>query len=226
MTRLVLVNAIYFKGYWNMKFEIEYTWEADFHISPTEKVKVQMMNMREATGMRYGENRELKCKAIELWYKDKALSMFVVLPDHKVTSLEEMERKLTADHLTNIDTSFTMCGNREPTIWLPRFKLEETLKLKDLLKKMGMNDMFTEGVADFSGMDGSRELYVDKAIHKAVVEVNEEGTEAAATTVMTMRCCSGTETEYAEFRADRPFLFFIRDNKTKIILFIGRVTRP
>jgi len=112
-------------------------------------------------------------------------------------------------------------------VWLPKFKLDERLSLVQALAGLGMKDLFLEGVADLSGVDGSHELYVSQVLHRAVVEVNEEGTEAAAATavVMMMRCARVVKDEI-KFRADRPFLFFIQHRPTKSVLFLGRLVKP
>ena len=137
LTKLVIVNAIYFKGDWSRKFDVKQTKEADFHVSSSESVKVQMMSMREAT-VAYGANQILNVKAIELPYTDGALSMFVLVPDHTVTTLHDLEASLTIEHLTNVHEAFHMYSN-EVNIWLPRFKLDEKLPLNDRLTNMGMD---------------------------------------------------------------------------------------
>jgi len=170
----------------------------------------------------YGENSELSCRAIELPYAGKNLSMFVLLPDEG-SSLSQLENKLTSGDLVNVEDKFRMSPS-EVKVWLPRFKLDERLSLAKMLKRMGMRDLFTERDADLSGIDGSRELYVSKVIHQAVVEVNEEGTEAAAATAVIIAGLSAQMDIH--FRADRPFLFFIQHKDTKSILFLGRFVKP
>jgi len=222
-TKLVLVNAIYFKGDWNKKFSTRNTRDDDFHISQTEKKKVPLMYMRESEFV-YGQNESLHCQAVELPYVGETLSMFILLPDQTAASLETLEKALTWKVLMNIDQEFQM-RKEEIDIWIPKFTLEEKLNLNDALAKMGAVDMFRGGSADFSGMDGSRDLYVSQVVHKAFVEVNEEGTEAAAATGVTiMQMCA--KLNKIRFKADHPFLFFIRDNATKAILFLGRLAKP
>jgi len=115
---------------------------------------------------------------------------------------------------------------RDVHVWIPKFKLDEKLNLTEILAAMGLTDMFDMNSADFSGIDGTKELYVSKVLHQAVIDVNEEGTEAAAATavVISLRCA--VLKDPFEFRADRPFLFFIRDNLTNSALFLGRLVRP
>jgi len=225
LTRLILVNAVYFKGDWNKKFDTTVTKDEDFHVSSSVKIKVPLMHIPKGKFV-YGVDQRLNCQAISLPYVGEKLSMIILLPDHTVTTLADVESQLTADHLINAEQRFQM-SKREVKLWLPHFKLEESLQLNNVLRNLGIVDMFGEGVADFSGMDGTKDLYVSKVLHKAFVEVNEEGSEAAAATavVMMMRSASIPRDPF-EFRADHPFLFYIVDNSTKAILFLGRVTKP
>jgi len=223
-TRLILVNAIYFKGDWAKKFDASKTKDEDFHVSSSEKVKVPLMHMPKAK-VSYGVHQQLNCQAIEFPYAGDTLSMVILLPDHTVSSLQELESKLTADHLYNVRKEFSM-HNQEVNIWLPRFKLEETLELNKALDKLGIVDLFVEGGADLSGMDGTKELYVSKVLHKAFIEVNEEGSEAAAATAVVVMTRMAVISKSFDFRADHPFLFFIRHNATNAILFVGRLMKP
>ena len=223
LTRLVLVNAIYFKGHWLKKFSINSTNDDYFHISPNESVKVKMMHTK--AKFYYGESSELKCQVIELPYAGENLSMFILLPDQESTQLSKFEQKLTSDDLVNIKDKFPM-SLLEVSLWLPKFSLDEKLSLADMLAGMGMKDLFAEGLADLSGMDGSKNLYVSKVLHRAVVEVNEEGTEAAAATAVVMMYRSAIIQKEINFRANRPFLFFIQDKATRSILFLGRLAKP
>jgi len=222
LTRLILVNAVYFKGDWLNKFSINSTIVEDFHVSPQESVKVKMMSMK-GKDFFCGYNRELKSQAIELPYVGKNLSMFILLPEQSATSLSDLEKKLTSDDLINVREKFKMRWN-EVNLWLPRFKLDEKLSLSEVLAAMGMSHLFVPGVADLSGIDGSNELYVSQVLHRAVMEVNEEGTEAAAATAGTITLLCYIEP--FSFRADHPFVFFIQDKATKSILFLGRLMKP
>lgn len=223
LTRLILVNAVYFKGDWMRKFIETSTRPDDFHVSATETVKVPMMYVNEE--FYYGVNDDLKCQAIELRYAGNSLSMFIILPDRS-TTLADVEKKLTPDDLSDVSKKFRMAW-LEVKVWLPKFKLDEKLSLAEMLAGMGMKDLFTEGVADLSGVDGTRELFVSQVLHRAVVEVNEEGTEAAAATAVVMlEMCAAIVSEEYEFRADRPFLFFIQHKETRSILFLGRLVKP
>jgi len=229
-TRLILVNAVYFKGEWLQTFDAHATRENDFHVSQTETVKVQMMYMQKT--FYYGESDNIKCQVIELPYVGKIEflhqwpSMFIILPSQSVT-LAEVEKKLTSDDLMNARERFQMAST-EVKLWLPKFQLDEKLSLVEALSGMGIKDLFVDGAADLSGVDGSRELYVSKVLHRAVVDVNEEGTEAAAATAMTyaVYACILPLKTLPQFRADHPFLFFIQHNATKSILFLGRLVKP
>jgi len=221
LTRLVLVNAIYFKGDWLTKFDINDTRDHDFHISPTESVKVKMMHMK-SIKLFYGVSSELNAEAIELPYTGENLSMVILLPDTG-TTLSQLEEKLTSDDLAFVKEKFSM-SLEEVKLWLPRFSLDEKLDLAEVLKRMGMRGLFTAGVADLSGLDGSKDLFVTKALHRAVVEVNEEGTEAAAATAVVME--NRSQPREKIFYANHPFLFFIQDKATRSILFLGRLVKP
>jgi len=221
LTQLILVNAVYFKGDWKNKFDAKRTKNQDFHVSPKETLKVKMMFMEE--DFHFGVNRNLKCQAIELPYAGDTLSMFILLPD-RTTTLSQLEGKLTSDDLVNIRRKFNM-SSEEVKVWLPKFRLDEQLSLAESLGGMGMKDLFVDGVADLSGVDGTHQLYVSSVLHRAVVDVNEEGTESAAATALTMvTMCA--RFEECIFRADHPFLFFIEHKPTRSIVFLGRLVKP
>ncbi|XP_074649303.1 leukocyte elastase inhibitor-like isoform X2 [Tubulanus polymorphus] len=217
-TKLVLVNAIYFKGNWDKKFEVRATRKGEFKVNETEWKVVDMMHQQDR--FPFGFDRESGCEILALPYVKEELSMFIVLPTRK-GGLAEVERRLSVEFLDRLTKSV---GVRKTNVMvsLPKFKFEKTVELNDVLEAMGIRKLFTEGVADLSGMDGTRELYVSRGIHKAFIEVNEEGTEAAAATGIMVDSYSMPP----EFRADRPFMFFIRDNRTMAFLFLGQVTDP
>jgi len=218
MTRLVLTNAIYFKGNWQRQFKKDRTREAPFTLLSGEKVDATMMNQ---TGeFRYMEAEGFQ--AIELPYIDNELSMIILLPK-ETNALPEFEKKLKLE-----DFSQWLDGlhRREVIVSVPRFKMTSQFSLASVLTSMGMADAFSAPAADFSGITGSRDLFISAVIHKAYVDVNEEGTEAAAATGVTMRLTSVGPIETPVFRADHPFLFLIRDNHSGSILFIGRLTNP
>ncbi|XP_052666206.1 heterochromatin-associated protein MENT-like [Harpia harpyja] len=224
LTRLVLVNAIYFKGSWEKQFNKERTAEMPFQINEKETKPVQMMFKKDRFNMTY--IGDFQTKILELPYVGNELSMIILLPDaiqDGSTGLESLERELTYEKLIDwINPEMMDCT--EVRVSLPRFKLEEDYDLKPLLSSMGMPDAFDLGKADFSGISAGNELVLSEVVHKSFVEVNEEGTEAAAATagVMMLRCAMIVP----EFTADHPFLFFIRHNKTSSILFCGRFCSP
>jgi len=218
MTRLVLTNAIYFKGNWARQFEEDRTKEAPFTLADGRKVDVAMMNQTAKFG--YMEADTLQ--GLELPYVDDELSMIVLLPKEH-DGLGELEEALT---LENLAQWLSKLRKREVVVSVPKFKLTSQFSLASVLKAMGMKDAFS-GSADFSGMNGKRDLFISAVIHKAYVDVNEEGTEAAAATAVTMKLTSvGPAARPPVFRADHPFLFLIHDNQSGSILFIGRVMNP
>jgi serine protease inhibitor len=225
-TTLILVNSIYFKSAWKDRFEKDHTEESDFFVTPEEAVKTPLM-FQKVQGASYFYSDDLQCQVLKLPYKSGALSMFVLLPDKEKTSLESVEAALTEGHVSGFDGKFQQFP--DVRVWLPKFKMEADLELREVLSGLGMKSVFARGVADLSGIDGTDNLYASKVLHKAFVDVNEDGTEAAAATAMKanmLTSCPGGGEEPVTFRADHPFLFFIREEKTKAVLFIGRVVRP
>ncbi|XP_054485034.2 serpin B6-like [Agelaius phoeniceus] len=225
LTRLVLVNAIYFKGKWEEQFNKQSTRERPFQINKNETRPVQMMFREANFNMTY--IGDFQTKILELPYVGNELSMIILLPDaiqDGSTGLERLERELTYEKLMGWINP-KMMDYTEVMVYLPRFKLEENYDLKPVLSSMGMPDAFESGKADFSGISPSNEQVLSEVIHKSFVEVNEEGTEAAAATAMVICGCSAVMST-AEFIADHPFLFFIRHNKTCSILFCGRFCCP
>ncbi|NXN33303.1 ILEU inhibitor, partial [Nycticryphes semicollaris] len=173
----------------------------------------------------FGYNPEEKIRVLELPYDGGELSMIILLPDDiedDSTGLQKLEKQLTLEKLQEW-TSPEHLYSADVRVRLPKFKLEESYDLESDLAAMGLLDVFDSGKADLSGMSGARDLFLSKVVHKAFVEVNEEGTEAAAATAGVMMLCMVLE---EDFNADHPFLFFIRHNPTQSILFLGRYTSP
>ena len=224
-TALVSVNAIYFKGNWLHIFRDKYTMDAQFHADSKSAAGGKVKLMLNPIGkFFYGVNSRLQCQAIELPYDGRNVSMFVLLPNRTETDVYETGRKLTAGDLVNVRETFNMSSKRV-TLYLPRFKLDERLSLAEMLSAMGMSDLFSEGAADLSGIDGRKNLHVSTILHRAVVEVNEKGTEAAGATVV-IKMPRSMLYRRIEFRADHPFIFFVQDKVTKSILFLGRFAQP
>jgi serpin B len=221
LTRMVLVNAVYFKGDWESPFHVAQTQEAPFHRPSGNPVSVPFMEKTHR--FRYGEWPTFQ--AVELPYAGNALSMLVILPS-TAEGVSQLESTLSADRLNQWSRRLTP---REVQLFLPKFRITwGAQSLNQGLQALGMRDAFAPEKADFSGMDGQpRGLYISDVFHKAYVDVNEEGTEAAAATgvIMATRAMIIPEPPPI-FRADRPFLFLIRENRTGTVLFMGRVTDP
>uniref|UniRef100_A0A3P9DHE9 Serpin B6 n=1 Tax=Maylandia zebra TaxID=106582 RepID=A0A3P9DHE9_9CICH len=206
LTKLVLVNAIYFKGSWNTQFKEEKTADAQFRLN---KVTVQkVINKNNVSG-----------QILEMPYKGNDLSMLIFLD----TVSTQLEKELTYQNFVDW-THPDMMSPNEVDVKLPRFKMEEKYDLEKILTNMGMENAFDIYKRDFSGMSPANDLIVSKVVHKALVDVNEEGAEAAAATGVDMEVRSITIP--AEFVADHPFIFFIRHKPTKSILFVGRYCSP
>ncbi|XP_039902311.1 leukocyte elastase inhibitor-like isoform X3 [Simochromis diagramma] len=223
-TRLALVNAIYFKGNWRNPFDEANTKEMPFKIKQNETVPVQMMYQMKKLPYNYIHDHGLQI--LELPYVNEELSMFVLLPAESSDGsdpLLKLEKELTQERLNEWTDRKNMDVDSEVVLHLPKFKLEEDYELNDPLAKLGMKNVFCAGSADLSGMNSEGGLFLSTVAHKAFVEVNEEGTEAAAATAGMVAFCMLRE---EHFRADHPFLFFIRHNKTKSILFFGRFSSP
>jgi serpin B len=217
LTRMVLTNAIYFKGNWALQFDQKMTFDGDFWTSATDKVKAPLMN--EHGQFNYMENDTLQ--AVELPYTGKGVSMIVLLP-RKRDGLGALEEKLTAKSLA--EWTGAMRPVNDLAVTLPKFKMTTQFELNKVLEAMGMKDAFGPN-ADFSGMGGEPGLlYLTHVIHKAFVDVNEEGTEAAAATAVVASRAPGPPRP--TFRADHPFVLVIRDNKSGAILFMGRLVKP
>lgn len=216
MTRLVLTNAIYFKGKWAEQFDKDDTFESDFFVTPENPVKVQMMSMR-GERFDYAETDELQI--LEMPYEGDELSMLIILP--KEGMLSGVEDSLTAEKLKELNSAMR---SSSIVVYMPKFEMNTRYSLKQALQEMGVRDAFIPMDADLSGMDGTRELYISDAFHKAFVKVDEEGTEAAAATGIVVGITSMPMSEV--FRADRPFIFIIQQADTGNILFMGKVSNP
>ena len=224
-TLLTLVNAIYFKGIWQNQFARRATRSKDFFVSKKEKVKVKMMKLK--TNFKYIANGgELGCQLLELPYQGEGLSMLILLPQDKY-GLASVEASLTHDKLQKAIALTQVQPSGEVKVYLPRFNMTQEFQLKKLLAKMGVTDMFNASKADFTGI--SPGLFVTHVIHKAFVEVNEKGTEAAAATAVVMsrsKSPSGGSAKIPVFCADHPFLFLLCHKKSGGILFMGRMMKP
>ena len=219
-TRLVLADAIYFKGAWAQPFSKAETSPQPFHLTATRQADVPLMQHLDT--VKYMENDSFQ--AVELPYVGAELSLVVLLPQ-QIDGCGQLEGQLSPAFLSGC---LGAMKSQKVELFLPRFKMESDFKLKDTLDKMGMSAAFGPQ-ADFSGMDGTRNLYISAVFHKAWVDVNEAGTEAAAATVVTVKLKSmpmGPPEPPPVFRADHPFIFCIRDTHSGSLLFLGRLADP
>ncbi|XP_026109883.1 leukocyte elastase inhibitor isoform X3 [Carassius auratus] len=226
-TKLVLVNAIYFKGNWEKKFPKEATRDGQFKLNKAQTKPVKMMYQESKFPL--GFIPELNSQVLELPYIGKNLSMLIILPNKiqdETTGLQKLEKALTYEKLMEWTKPNKML-QEQVQVSLPRFKMEESYDMKSLLISMGMEDVFDLQKVNLSGMSPNNDLVVTKVIHKAFVEVNEEGTEAAAATGVVILGATALKPEDPKiFIADHPFLFFIRHNPSNSILFYGRFCSP
>jgi len=221
-TRLVLTNAIYFKGNWQDQFDAEATQKEEFHLTATQWVMAPMMHR--TNGYRYYDGGTFQ--ALELPYAGDEIAMVVLLPKDKegLPALEQLFASgVAADWIQKLEFEDKVI------LTLPRFTMTQQFELSSTLAKMGMPQAFSNG-ADFSGMTGKPDFTISAAIHKAYIDVNEQGTEAAAATAIVMRATAARmpfpEPPPIVFDADHPFLFLIRDTSSGAILFLGRETDP
>lgn len=216
-TRLVLTNAIYFKGTWKWEFDEKNTREMDFYVTPTNVVKTQMMYMiPDNAKFNYADLGDLQI--LELPYKGEKISMLIILPKKDLKSIEPV---LTAEKLEEWKSQ--MQETNLDAIYLPKFEFETKYTLNENLKALGMPSTFNPNNADFSGMTVAEKLWINSVIHQAYVKVDERGTEAAAATAVGI---VGTAMPRNIFKADHPFIFIIQEKETGNILFLGRVINP
>lgn len=230
LTRLVLVNAIYFKAEWAMQFEEGSTQDQPFYLLPKqadaagEKVSVPMMSQ----GMEHFRHADFDgYDALTLPYDRHDLAMVILLPDEK-GGLAALEKRLSTEM---IDATVSKMDRTLVNVWLPKWEMTLDYDLIPALKALGMTKAFKSDEADFTGISDSAEaerLYISKAFHKAFIAVDEAGTEAAAATAVVLAEESAfvPQSKPIDFRADHPFIYLIRDQRTGAILFIGRVTDP
>jgi len=214
-TRLVLTNAIYFNAAWQYRFEKSMTSDSVFHLLNGQDINVPMMRQTESFGYTTGDGYQ----AVELQYDGGELSMVILLPDPG--EYDSFEDQLNVENTNEI---INRLQYTQVALAMPKFEFESEFKMKDTLSRMGMPVAFSPS-ADFSGMTGGKELYIDQVIHKAFVSVDEAGTEAAAATAVDMKLTS-MPAEPVNVTIDHPFIFLIRDIETGTILFVGRVMNP
>jgi serpin B len=219
-TRLVLTNAIYFKGNWQTQFDKAQTKDEDFYLSQTKSTTAPLMHREGSFGYFDGGSFQV----LEIPYKSNELSLIVLLPKER-SGLSGLENSMTASNMQQWLKQVVPVPKVIVTI--PKFKSTQEFELSSALRSLGMPQAFASN-ADFSGMTGKRDFAISAVIHKAFVDVNEEGTEAAAATAVTMRALAmrAPGAPPPVFRADHPFIFLIRDNGSRSILFMGRMTDP
>ncbi len=215
LTRLVLTNAIYFNAAWQYTFDEEKTKDGPFYRLDGSEVTVPMMKQTENLGYTEGKGYQ----AVELPYDGRELSMVIMLP--RKNNFKSFEESLDYQR---VDSLIKAIASQRVNLTMPKFEFESAFGLKETLSALGMPVAFSLS-ADFSGMTGNRELFIQEVVHKAFVSVDEAGTEAAAATAVIMTLAASPE-EPVEVTIDRPFIFLIRDIKTGAILFIGRVINP
>jgi len=215
-TKLVLTDAVYFNAAWKTPFDPNVTYDGSFTLLDGSSVSAKFMGA-ELPNIPAAQGTDFVAAALP--YADDRLSLVVVLPD--VGKFSEVESSFDASALGTLVAGLT---SQQVILALPRFRIETGTALKDLLTALGMTSAFTPGIADFSGMDGTQNLFVGDVIHKAFINVAEKGTEAAAATGVVM---SGSAAPIGLLiNANRPFLYFLRDQPTGAILFMGRVMDP
>ena len=218
LTRMVLVNAVYFKGSWETAFSPDLTSDQDFHLADSTIIRTPTMYGK--LKVRIGQVEGVRL--LELPYVGKRVVMVIAMPE-KLNEFGIMENGLSGQTLVSW---LERLQDEEVKVYLPKFNVTAQFGLTRALSALGMSDAFIEGTANFAGMDGeSDNLFISDVIHKAFVEVGEEGTEAAAATGVIMQARSMPRPS-PEFRADRPFVFMIMDRDTQTILFAGRLLDP
>ena len=218
-TALILTNAIYFKGTWKIQFDPENTTERDFETCLGSIVDVPTMSLVETEDIfNYTETADLQI--LELPYTGDEISMMILLPKNK--DLDDIIDTLDNNEFAEWRDSL---AETEVDIYLPKFEMETSYGLKDTLIQMGLVNAFSSS-ADFSGITGGKDLSIDSVLHKAFVEVNEEGTEAAAATAVIMELTGEGGSSRVVFDADHPFIFLIQHRETGTILFMGKVCNP
>jgi len=217
-TSMVVVNAIYFKGERMDKFEVEATRIEDFYGFGGVTKKVDMMRQR-LDYAKYSHSADLKCKVLHLPYQGREIGMVVILPD-AVDDLLKLEAALNVQNLQKLVTKSHI---ETVDVFLPKFKMETSLAMKETLQKMGMVDLFNMAKADLSGIGA--QLFVSDVFHKAYVAVDENGTEAAAATATDIFLGCEIPNRVMEFRADKPFMFLIWHYRVNVPLFMGRFVK-
>ena len=220
-TKLVLVNAAYFKGIWENKFDPMETRPEVFYVSPSKQVMVDMMHVEGTFNHEVSE--DLMAHILELPYKGEDISMFILLPPFtKEDGIQTVLKRLNLERFKEIVSGKTL-SSRTVQVSLPKFSLEHTLELVPVLKKIGVGDLFEGG--DLSALTGVNNITVGAGLHKAKIEVTEEGTKAAGATVL-FSFRSSRPIEPAQFTCNHPFIYLIYDKSAQAVIFTGIFRRP
>ncbi|XP_004621725.3 serpin I2 [Sorex araneus] len=219
LTRLIMVNAIYFKGNWEQKFRKENTQLMNFTMKDGATVNIAMMKTLLKTKYGYFSESSMNFQVLELPYKGSEFSLIIILPAEDM-AIEEMEKLITAHR---IQKWFSEMEEEEVEISLPRFKVEQKLDFKETLQSLNVTEIFCGG-CDLSGITDSSEVYVSQVMQQIFFEINEEGSEAATSTGINVPAIMSLPRN--QFIANHPFLFIVKNNPTESILFMGRVTNP
>ncbi|XP_031627896.1 antichymotrypsin-2-like [Contarinia nasturtii] len=217
---VVLVNAIYFKGNWKNRFDKEQTKKRDFYISETETVSVDFMQI--TSNFKFRRSDELDADVLELKYADSKFSFLIVLPRQR-TGLSVVESKLKNYDIAKVTNGYPYGFE----VIMPKFKIEYEVNLNEILKNLGMSEMFDAHKANLSGLlETPEKLFVSDVVHKAFIEITEEGSEAAAATIVGITLISypPQPVQPLKFIVDHPFMYYIWDTETKTALFAGRIT--
>jgi len=217
-TRMIGANVVYFNGAWATPFNPQHTKQLKWHLTERDSTRTTMMFAQ--LDVPHASYPAEGFSALALPYEGGRYSMLILLPDEAgERPLASLERTLSAARLRQV---FADMRTTSLSVWLPKFKLEHSLALRDVLQALGATDLFQESRASFGRMSADRQLFLSEVLHRAVIEVHEVGTEAAAATVTLVN----RDRLGKEFRANRPFVFAILDNKTGVPLFWGRIVRP
>jgi serpin B len=218
LTRIILVNAVYFKAGWKYKFNKQFTRPMKFTLSDNSVIE-HAQGMRTTANLRIGRTEELRANILELPYANPNYNMYILIP--QINDLSSLNRLVTSFNMSKIENNLRL---RNVEVTMPAFEVSFEADVKRTLKSMGITAMFDPDEAEFNEIS-DEELFVQDVIHRSELKVNEEGSEAAATTAVVL----GTKSGYVhvqQFRVDRPFVYIIFDNSNKIPLFIGRMVNP
>ncbi|XP_031618674.1 antichymotrypsin-2-like [Contarinia nasturtii] len=220
---VILINAIYFKGSWKQKFNKTLTSAGNFYVNKNKTVQVDFMRMK--SGFRYIDYEfELSASVLEIEYTNSKYSFIILLPRSR-TGLSQLERRLKKCNLTRLSQDLVSRYPLEVDVRIPKFKVGMAIELDDLLKKLGMVDIFDPHKADLQEiLDTNQQLYVSDAHHTAFIDVNEDGSEAAAASSLFLNLLCAQPIENL-FHADHPFVYYIWNKEIEAAVFIGRITK-